>query len=126
MDLIAFTPVVTPAQSASGLIFALDSLDARLDTTGDLEGLLDITGHGDAVDDTWVIGCLHLPPGASPEDGRHLFEDAMPALERLLNRVWSIPLEGAFTDPSVLDAGMLRSEAGLEKVLTALNLVLAT
>ena len=49
----------------------------------------------------------------------------MPPLERLLERVWSIPLEGPFTDPSVLDAWIFRSEARLETVLAALNLALA-
>lgn len=126
MDLIAFTPVVTPVLRASRLDFALDSLDGWLGAeVGNLEDLFDITGHGDAVDDIEVLRSLHLAPGASPEDVRRLLEDAMLPLERLLDRVWSIPLKGPFNDPSGLDAWIFRSEARLEDVLSALNLALA-
>lgn len=126
MNPIAFTPVVTPVLRASRLAFAINSLDGWLDAeAGNLEDLLDITGHGDAVDDICVLGRLHLAPGASPEIVRRLLEDAMLPLERLLDHVCSIPLEGSFTDPSGLDAWILRSEARLKDVLSALNLALA-
>ncbi len=128
MNLIVFTHFVTPMQGASYLEAALDNLgvwfDAEID---DLEDLLDITGHEEAIDEIEALHKLHLNANATPEDVRRLLEAVQPPLERLLERVRTILLERlpAGSASSDFNAWVYWSRARLEDILATLRQALA-
>lgn len=128
MNSIVFTHFVTPVQGASRLAIALHRLGAWFDAEiGNLEDLLDITGHEEAIDDLEVLHGLHLDADAAPKDLGRLLDEARPPLERLLERVRTIPLEGpvAGPAPSDFDAWVCWSGARLEDILATLRRALA-
>jgi len=128
LNSIVFTDFITPRQGASRLALALDRLGVWVDAEiGNLEDLLDITGHEDAIDDIAALSRLHLQADATPRDIGRLLESAEAPLERLLERVLQIPMEGplAGAAPSDFDAWVCCSGAHLEDILTTLRRALA-
>ena len=128
MNSIVFTDFVTPRQGACRLALALDRLGAWFDAEiGNLEDLLDIAGHDDAIDDIAALTRLHLDADATPRDICRLLQSAEAPLERLLELVGQIPMEGplAGAAPSEFDAWVACSGALLEDTLTTLRRALA-
>lgn len=127
MNSIVFTHVFAP-DGLPSLDTALDRLGAYLDAElGSLEDLLDIAGHEDAIDDIGALHRLHLDSDAAPKDVRRLLEGALVPLERLHERVETIPLDGALTGaaPSDFDAWVCWSGARLKDILATLRRALA-
>ena len=128
MNSIVFTHFVTPVQGASRRAIALHRFgawfDAEISSLGDL---LDIAGHDEADDDIEVLHGLHLDTDAEPGDLERLLEEARSPLERLLERVRTIPLGDppAGTIPSDFDAWVRWSGARLEDILATLRHALA-
>jgi len=89
--------------------------------------LLDIAGQEDGIDDIGALYRLHLASDAPPNDVRRLLQDALAPLERLLERVETIPVEGALTGAATSDfnAWVCWSGARLEDILTTLRRALA-
>ncbi len=128
MNSIIFTHVFTPAKGASRHDIAFDRLDTWLDDEiGALEDLLDMSGDEEAIDDIVALRGLHLEATSTPADIRRLLEDAHASLERLLERVQTIPLEGPLVGsvPSDFDAWTRWSGARLEDILATLRSALA-
>ena len=128
MNSIVFTHFVTPVQGAPRLAIALHRLGAWFDAEiGNLEDLLDIAGHDEAIDDIEVLHGLHLDADAKAGDLERLLKEAKPPLERLLGRVQSIPLEGPIAGPapSDFDAWVRWTGARLEDILATLRRALA-
>jgi len=126
MNSIVFTDFVTPASGASPLHAALGRFGAYFDAEiGNLEDLLDVSGHEDASDDLEVLHGLHLDADATADDVRRLLGGALACLDRLLDRVRTIPLEAAGPDSSDLDPWVCGSRIRLEGIVTALRCGLA-
>ena len=128
MNSIVFTHFDAPAPGVSSLDIALDRLGAWLDSEiGSIEDLLYISGHEDAIADIVALRGLHLEATSTPEDTRRLLEDAKVSLERLLERVWTIPSVGPFTrpTPSDFDAWLRWTGARLDDILATLRHSLA-
>jgi len=124
MNSIVFTRFVTPVEGASRLAVALHRLGTWFDAEiGDLEDLLDTTGHEDGIDDLDVLHELHLEADAGPDDIRRLLERALASLESLLARLRSTPRPGP-ANP-VLDAWLRRAEARLATTGAAVGRALA-
>jgi len=126
--LVVFTDFVTPAQGASRLNLALNRLGVWFNAEiGNLEDMLDITGHEDAIDDIQALRRMHLKADATPEDVGRLLEDAVAPLERLLKRVRTIPVENplAVQPRSDFDAWPRRSGARLADILATVRYALA-
>ncbi len=127
MNSIVFTHFATPV-GAPTLDLALDRLGAWCDAElGTLEDLLDITGHEEAIDDMEVICALHRKAQANPENVRHLLDAALASLDRLLDRVCTIPLEDCVAEAPLSDFNVWVnwSLARLEDIVATLEHALA-
>uniref|UniRef100_UPI0013A6A41B hypothetical protein n=1 Tax=Meridianimarinicoccus zhengii TaxID=2056810 RepID=UPI0013A6A41B len=113
---------------ASCLDVALDRLGAWFDAEiGDLEDLLDMTGHEGAIGDIEALYRLHLDADAAPGDVESLLKGVRPTLRRLLKRVRSIPLDGPAGKPipSSFNMWVCWSGARLEDILATLDRAMA-
>ncbi|TDE38936.1 hypothetical protein [Antarcticimicrobium sediminis] len=122
MNSIVFTDFVTPASGASRHNTALGRFGTWFDAEiGNLEDLLDISGHEDAIDDLEVLHALQLDADATPDDVGRLLSKALASLERLLERVRTIPIETAGPASSDLDVWVCTSRIRLEDIVAALR-----
>jgi hypothetical protein len=122
MNSIVFTHFATPVGATLNL--ALDRLGAWCDAErGTLEDLLDITGHEEAIDDIEVVCALHRKAQANPKNVRHLLDAVLASLDRLLDRMCTIPLEDcvAGSVPSEFNAWVNWSLARIEDIVATLK-----
>ncbi len=135
MNTIVFTQFVTPVQGASRLEIALARFGAWSDAEiAFLEDLFDIAdfkgpidGYEDAINDVVALGVLRLAANATQDNIGRLLAEALPVLERLLEFIRTIPLNGAFAGGGRSDFDMWvdRSESRLKGVLATLRRALA-
>lgn len=123
MNSIVFTHYATPMGKCI-VALALHRLGAWCDTElGTLEDLLDITGHEEGIDDIEAVCALHDKAEATPGSVRHLLEAALEPLDRLLDRLWAIPLEDnvAGAPPSVFNVWVNWCLARLADIVATLE-----
>ncbi len=130
MNSIVFTHYATPVGTCI-IALALHRLGAWCDTElGTLEDLLDITGHEEAIDDIddiEAVCALHDKAQATPGSVRHLLDAALVPLDRLLDRLWEIPLEDCVVGapPSVFNVWVNWCLARLADIVATLEQALA-
>lgn len=124
MNSIIPTPVAASARGELPLDAALFRLGAWLDAEmAALEGLLDVSGRGDAHDDLVALWGMHLDPACTPMDTRRLLEDAHASLARLLERVRNVSSDyvSDARAPADFDAWLRWSGARLQEIVDTLS-----